>query len=262
VVSVCDQRGRHQAAAVHGRAELDGRGEEMNTNSNNPLILALDTSQPTLCVALLRGSETLASVVDNFGAPHSQRLFPLLHELLTAHSLTPTDFDLLAVNTGPGSFTGLRVGLAAVKGLAATLGKSAFGVNALDALALATGETDLPIATFLNASRGELFGGVRWVEADGMVRALGDDCVGSIEMMRTRLLAQFAASEIVLTGDGAEMGEGTLRLNTERWRLIAAPNSLAPTIGRAAWWRWQAWALPAVTAYYIRPSEAEIKYGK
>ncbi len=234
----------------------------MNTNPNNPLIQAIDTTQPTLCLALLRGAELITSIVDTSGAPHSQRLFPLLHELLAAQSFVPADLDLLAVNTGPGSFTGLRVGLAAVKGLAATLGKPAVGVNALNALALATGVTNVPILTLINASRGELFAGVRLVEANGAVQALGEDCVGHVEEVKTRFSAYLAASEVVVTGNGAEANRAALSSDAARWQLIAAPYSLAPTIGQAAWRQWQAGLSQPVAAYYIRPSEAEIKYGK
>ncbi len=130
----------------------------MNTNSSpsNPLTLALDTTQSTLCLALTSGAKVLTAVTDNSGLPHSQRLFPLLDELLKSQTLTIHEIDLLAVNIGPGSFTGLRVGLAAVKGLAATLGRPAMGVNALDALALAASVPGVPVVVLIQAAKGEL----------------------------------------------------------------------------------------------------------
>lgn len=227
-----------------------------------PLILALDTTQSTLCLALTSGTEVLASVTDNSDLPHSQRLFPVLDELLKNQSLSMDAINLLAVNTGPGSFTGLRVGIAAVKGLATTLGKPAVGVNAFDAWALAAGVTGVPIVVLVKAAKGELYVGLRWVEADWSVRSLQADGVKSFAPVCGELLAQFADSEVVLMGSGAAANESELRALTTRWRFIAAPDSLAPTIGAAALQQWRAGQLPMVEAYYIRPSEAESKLGK
>ncbi len=231
---------------------------------NSPIIntVTIDTSQPTLCLALTRGTNLLASVTDNSGLPHSQRLFPLLDELLKSQSLTLDEIDLLAVNVGPGSFTGLRVGIAAVKGLAATLGKPAIGVNALDALALAASVPGVPIVVLVNAAKGELYVGWRWVEADLSVRSLRQDGVMNFEQIRLELLAQFAESEVVLIGSGVVANAAELSSITSRWRIIATPDSLAPTIGAAALQQWRAGQLPKVEAYYLRLSEAESKLGK
>ncbi len=232
------------------------------TRIENPLILALDTTQSALCLALQRGAEVLASVTDHSSLPHSQRLFPLLDQLLKFQTLSIHEIDLLAVNTGPGSFTGLRVGIAAVKGLATTWGKPALGVNAFDAWALAAGVTGVPIVVLLNAAKEELYVGLRWVEADLSVRSLQADGVKSFALVRRELLAQFADSEVVLMGSGAVANESELRVITTRWRVIAAPDSLTPTIGAAALQHWRAGQLPTVEAYYIRLSEAESKLGK
>ena len=232
------------------------------TRTQNPLILALDTTQPTLCLALNRGAQILASVTDNSGLPHSQRLFPLLDELLKTQALTIHEIDLLAVNTGPGSFTGLRVGIAAAKGLATTLGKPSMGVTALDALALAAGVTDVPVVVLINAAKGELYFGLRWVEADGAIRLLGKDGVNSFERMRGETLNQMADSEAVFIGNGADANGPELSAITARWKLVATPDSLAPTIGAAALQQWQAGHLAKVEAYYLRVSEAESKLGK
>ena len=233
-----------------------------DTSINTPLILALDSSQPNLSLALLQGTELLATIVDTSGAPHSQRLFPLLQEMLAAQSLVPADLDLLAVNTGPGSFTGLRVGLAAAQGLAATLRKPAFGINALDALAMTAQVPEVPTVVLINASRGELFGGVRVLELGGGVRPMGNDWVERVESLELKIPVSLANSEVVFIGNGAESFWEQLRLIALRGRLITTPDTLAPTIGHIALKQWQAGLLPTVRAYYIRPSEAELKFGK
>jgi tRNA threonylcarbamoyladenosine biosynthesis protein TsaB len=225
-------------------------------------ILSLDTTQSALCLALIRGAEVLASVTDNSGLPHSQRLFPLLDELLKNQALAISEIDLLAVNVGPGSFTGLRVGIAAVKGLAATLGKPAMGVSAFDALAQAAGVIDVPVIALINAAKGEMYCGVRQLQANGAIRPLREDCVRTWEQLRIELQSQFGDSEVVWAGSGATANEAELALITPRGMLIVPPNSLAPVIGTFAWRRWQAGQLPNVEASYIRLSEAENKLAK
>ncbi len=232
------------------------------TRIENPLILALDTTQSALCLALNRGAEILTAVTDHSSLPHSQRLFPLLDELLKSQSLSIHEIDLLAVNTGPGSFTGLRVGLAAVKGVALTLGKSSIGVNTFDALALAAGVRGVIIAVLIQAAKEELYFGFRWIEADGSIRLIHEDGVLRWEPLRAELLSRIAASEVVFIGNAVAAHWGELSALSSRWSFIHAPDSLAPFICAAALRQWQAGELCAVEAYYLRLSEAEAKLKK
>lgn len=232
------------------------------TPNNNAIILAVDTSQPTLYLAVTRGADLLVDVTDTSGLPHSQRLFPLLQESLAKLALAPDQLDLFAVNTGPGSFTGLRVGIAAVKGLAATLGKPLLGINALDATALAAGRRAEPIIVLLNASRGEVFCGVRDFVGNLSVRTLGTDLVGKLELILPPLQEEFGITKAVFLGSGAAAHWLSIAALNPLWGLGSSPESLAPTIARLAYEQWLSGQTPAANPYYIRPSEAELKLAK
>jgi tRNA threonylcarbamoyladenosine biosynthesis protein TsaB len=129
------------------------------------LILAIDTSSRTGSVALLRDATVLAEVSGYEETPHSTRLF---RDLAVLQSLTPFSMgqiDVFAVASGPGSFTGLRVGLTAVKAWSEVHGKPIAAVSALRVIAAQSklsennsgGGTEL-IAPFLDARRGQIFG--------------------------------------------------------------------------------------------------------
>ena len=125
------------------------------------LVLALDTAGPDCAVALARGSgaEILALASERLVRGHAERLIPMIEETLAAAGLAYGDLDRIAVTTGPGSFTGVRVGLAAARALALALDIPAIGVGTLDALLaphLRERRSGTVIAA-LDARRGELF---------------------------------------------------------------------------------------------------------
>ncbi|HZP24638.1 MAG TPA: tRNA (adenosine(37)-N6)-threonylcarbamoyltransferase complex dimerization subunit type 1 TsaB [Terriglobales bacterium] len=133
------------------------------------LILAIDTSNRQGSVALGRGDaetfETL-QLTPVEGGTYSARLLPTIDALLQQHSLSATDLDGFAIVTGPGSFTGLRVGLATVKGLCEILHKPLATVSMLEAVVTARGSTGHDTA-ILDASRGEIYVGEYEVAANG-----------------------------------------------------------------------------------------------
>ena len=98
-------------------------------------ILAIETSAKSVSAAVVEGGVPLASAYQNRGLTHSRTLMPLLDGMLSAAGLKAEDMDLLAVANGPGSFTGLRIGVSALKGLAWALEKPCCGVSTLAAMA-------------------------------------------------------------------------------------------------------------------------------
>ncbi|WP_299294635.1 tRNA (adenosine(37)-N6)-threonylcarbamoyltransferase complex dimerization subunit type 1 TsaB [uncultured Tateyamaria sp.] len=108
-----------------------------------PLILGLDTSGPHCAAALIRGPEVLAAQGEDMARGQAERLMPLLEEALEAGGATWRDLSALAVGTGPGNFTGIRIGVSAARGLALGLAVPAYGVTGFEARArlAAPGET-------------------------------------------------------------------------------------------------------------------------
>jgi tRNA threonylcarbamoyladenosine biosynthesis protein TsaB len=99
------------------------------------IILGIDTCLNACAAAVVDGERVLASAREPMARGHQERLAPLVREVLSAAGIAPAELDLIGVTVGPGSFTGLRVGLAFAKGFAAALGAPAAGVGVLEALA-------------------------------------------------------------------------------------------------------------------------------
>ncbi len=117
-------------------------------------LLAIDTAAPRLALAVLRG-ERVDTHVEQMATGQAERLFPALDELLAHAGATYNDLTRIAVTTGPGSFTGLRIGLSAARGLDLALDVPVLGIPSLLALSL-TAQCD-PVAVLLDARRGEAY---------------------------------------------------------------------------------------------------------
>lgn len=138
------------------------------------LLLALETATEAASVALLRDGELLAASDLPADRPASEALLPAILELLAAHALEPVSLDAFAVSIGPGSFTGLRVGVATAKGLAFGAGRCVAPVPTLAALAATQGRGC--VAAVLDARRGELYAAAHRAE-DPLAEPLWGPCV-------------------------------------------------------------------------------------
>jgi tRNA threonylcarbamoyladenosine biosynthesis protein TsaB len=121
-----------------------------------PFILSLETATLAGSIAVSRGPTILAKQVGRPDVSHSNTLLSDVNEILSKLDLSIRDIDLFAVANGPGSFTGLRIGLATVKALATTLDRSCIGIPTLEAIAHSAGAADAIVA-LLPAGRGEVF---------------------------------------------------------------------------------------------------------
>ena len=121
-----------------------------------PLILSVETATLSGSVAVARGQEILGVVSGDSSISHSNTLLGDVDQLLTQTGITLPEIDLFAVATGPGSFTGLRIGIATIKALAATLDRPTAGIPTLAAVALSGGVSAESVA-LLPAGRGEVF---------------------------------------------------------------------------------------------------------
>ena len=121
------------------------------------IVLALDTTTRSGSSAVLRDGRVVRETTGDPAVTHGERLPSELMQLLADAGLTIGDVDLFAVAAGPGSFTGLRVGIAAVQGLAMATGKPVVPVSALEALARASADASVLVAPWIDAQRGEVF---------------------------------------------------------------------------------------------------------
>ena len=194
------------------------------------ITLALDTSTRSGSCAVLRGDDVLAALPGSAGRTHAERLPADLMELLERAGLALRDVDVFAVATGPGSFTGLRVGIATMQGLALAASRPLVGVSALDALAHAVAVEDavMRVATWVDAWRGEvyaaLYDGTREVEAP------------SVEPPET-VLGRLRGTRTVFIGDGAAAHRDAIRSVMGPYDAVLPPvlePPLADIIGRLA----------------------------
>ena len=169
------------------------------------LILGLDTSAQAASVALCTEERILAVGSVNVKLTHSQTLLPLCKALLDSARLTLTDVDAFAVSAGPGSFTGLRIGISAVKGFAHALNKPCVPVSTLEALAENLRGLYGVVCAVMDARCKQVYNALFRADADGLHRLCADRAV-TLEALSGELALYAAAGErILLVGDGAEL---------------------------------------------------------
>lgn len=165
------------------------------------LILAMDSTAVAASVALLSDGAPLAAFHLNNGNTHSETLLPMAESVLRCTGKTVNDIDLFAVSAGPGSFTGVRIGVATVKGLAFGKGKPCVGVSTLEALAENLVPTGGLLCPVMNARRGQVYNALFRVENGALTRLCPDRAL-SVEELEAELLTY--SEPVTLCGDGAE----------------------------------------------------------
>ncbi len=123
-------------------------------------ILAVDTSSTVASCAIVDGEKLLCEEILNNKLTHSETLMPMIESVLKKSELTVADIDRFVAVTGPGSFTGLRIGVSAVKALAHAAGKACVGVSTLEAMAYNLPFADSLICPIMDARRGEVYNAV------------------------------------------------------------------------------------------------------
>lgn len=219
-------------------------------------ILALDSSAVVATVALCEDTELLGEYTIRNGNTHSETLLPMVESLLRFFSLSVDDIDLFAVSAGPGSFTGVRIGAATVKGLAFDTQKPCIAVPTLEALAENLIMTDGLICPVMNARRKQVYTALFRAQNGVLTRLIPDSAIAISEL--DALLADFD-EPVRLVGDGYEITAPLLThqiLPTpERLRHQSA-YSVAQTAKRLYDAGIRTSDVEAVPTY-LRPSQAE-----
>ena len=181
-------------------------------------ILALETSAKSVSVAVTEDGALLAQAYQNRGLTHSVTLMPLLDSMLQSAGLTLDDMDAVAVAHGPGSFTGIRIGVSAAKGLAWAKDLPCCGVSTLEAMAYGVTDFDGVIAGAMDARRQQVYNAFFRCENGRVTRLCGDRAV-SAEQAAQELAAMPEPKLIV--GDGAELLYGCLQKSGTACRLAS-----------------------------------------
>ncbi len=248
------------------------------------LILAVDTSTPSGSLAVLEGGRLMGVLGTDVQETYSSRLFRQLDFLLRELSLEIKEIDLFGVVAGPGSFTGLRVGLTAVKGWAEVHGRPVVAISGLEAVAALAGGTgvsespeavhaeepdksrDRPgglsyVAPVMDARRRQVYGGLYRRTPTGPVRH-GDEVVMTAEEFLWELTARVGDERVVFASPTPHVLTEALANSRLQGSLVQqVPAMLAPTVGWLAWLKARRGeTVDALTldANYIRRSDAEL----
>jgi tRNA threonylcarbamoyladenosine biosynthesis protein TsaB len=214
--------------------------------------LALETSTLAGGVALVDGERVIGEYLLDVRVTHSERLMPAIDRLLTDAGWTVADLDGLAVAVGPGSFTGLRIGLSTAKGLAWARGIPLAAVPTLDAMAASLPFSGWPVCPVLDARKGEVYCSLyRW---DGMAMSRQWDYLA----LAPDELAARLGEPTVLLGDGAAgVVSRHVRLAPPHRRLPSA--AAVAVLGLARFRAGETVSAAELSPLYLRPSQAELK---
>jgi len=231
------------------------------------LVLGLDTTGRLGSVALVRDGAAAGTRLGDPARPHAQRLPGEILALLEEQGLQPSDVDVFAVAAGPGSFTGLRIGIAAIQGLAFATRRPVVGVSALEALAHAAGQgaaagASCRLGVWMDAQRDEVFAAIYERDADEAPWRLTDGPVVDAPLtIAERWRADAGCAALPIVGDGAARYRAVLADVFGPAALVIDPPAMAPSIAWLGWQRALAGeaGLPhAIRPLYVRRPDAEL----
>ena len=216
-------------------------------------ILAIDTSALTATASILSEDMLIGEISTTTKLTHSQTIMPMIDELLKKVSLDITDIDLFACSEGPGSFTGLRIGIGTIKGLAYGLGKPVVGVSTLEALAHNIDFTDLVICPIMDARKGQVYNGLYRYNGNTL------ECITEPRALSIEELCQELTERTIFVGDGVNVHKEKIKELLGNKAVFAAPQNLLQRAGSVAYATLKKEAVSAedLTAVYLRKPQAE-----
>jgi tRNA threonylcarbamoyl adenosine modification protein YeaZ len=228
-------------------------------------ILCVDTSTNNCSIAVITKESVLGEIDINYDLQHSVLLMPLIESLLGHLKLTPQDLGALCLSKGPGSFTGLRIGMAAIKGMALALDLPVFAADSLEILASGVFNSRGVVVPVVDALRGGYYTAF-YETRNGIIRTLIGPEVLTFPEIRDRLTAM-GLQEVLLLGDLQEDNLSILR--EAGLNVTAAPPAMnipkASNIGYLLLDRiehGEAEDVDTLVPLYMRKSQAEHEYDK
>lgn len=177
-------------------------------------VLAVDSSSVTASVALLENKEVIAQYFLNVGLTHSQTLAPMIESVLKCSKISLSEIDLYASANGPGSFTGIRIGLSTVKAMALANSKPCLGVSSLYSLAYNLKDKNNILCACMDARNNQVYNAIFKVENNKIIRLTEDRAV-DINDLKIEL-SKFK-EKIEIVGDGAEICYNSFKESDENF---------------------------------------------
>lgn len=165
-------------------------------------ILAVDTSATSASVAVAEENKIIGAFSINTALTHSQTLIPMIEEVMKKTGITSDDIDVVAVNAGPGSFTGVRIGVAAVKGLAFSKNLPCVSVSTLESMAYNMLGSDCVVCAVMDARCSQVYNALFKVNGNEITRLTDDRALALTDL---KLELEKLEEKVVLVGDGAQI---------------------------------------------------------
>ena len=223
-------------------------------------ILSIDSSAIVATVALCEGEKLLAEYTVKNGNTHSETLLPMIESIFKNFGISVKDIDIFAASSGPGSFTGVRIGAATLKGLAFGSGKPCIGVSTLEAIAENLIMHKGLICSVMNARRSQVYTALFISNGKELTRLMPDSAI-SIEELDS-ILAQKHES-ICFCGDGYNITTEALKQTKYIYVPDKLRNQSAYSVAQVAYRKYLLGEYSSdreFTVTYLRPSQAERTY--
>ena len=227
-------------------------------------ILSIDTSSNNCSIAVVNEKAMLGEISINYNLQHSVLLMPLIEELLSRLDMSPKDLGALTVSTGPGSFTGLRIGLSAIKGIALGLNLPLYSADSLSTLAYGAFGYKGILVPMVDALRGGFYTGFYTFNRDRLVTIM-EPSILTLEEVKEKLKDE--KREIMILGDIMEKKSSEELLFSDH--VILAPQTLSiPKAGNIPYLLKEriesgdADDIHSLVPLYMRKSQAENEYEK
>lgn len=198
-------------------------------------LLAVDSSGMVASLAIMSEDTLIAEYSVNYKKTHSQTLMPMLNEIVKMTESKLSEFDYLAVAGGPGSFTGLRIGSATVKGLGLALGLPVVSVPTLEALAMNICDTEYLVCPMMDARRSQVYTGIYHFE-EGRMRVDMEQAPMDIHQLMEKVNAY--NQTVVFLGDGVPVYHSVIEEEMQGKYLLAPAHlnrQRASAVGMRAW---------------------------
>lgn len=224
-------------------------------------VLGIDTSTSCGSVGLVEDGEVISDFVLRIPVTHSERLLRAIEFVLRETRSPIQEIDGWAISLGPGSFTGLRIGVGTVKGLALSTGKPVVGVPSLDVLASQIPFTSYLICPILDARKKEVYTAFYRYEENGSLKRESD-----YQALQPEHLAKKINERTIFIGDGVKTYGEFLRRALPLFAILPSipfhfpHGAMVATLGAQLLQKGETLNLSAFTPLYLRPSEAEIKW--
>lgn len=226
-------------------------------------LLAFETSGKAASVAVMKEGRIVGELTVSTRLNHSEKLMPMIDELLKKTEMSIGDMDYVAVSAGPGSFTGLRIGISTAKGLALALDVPVVAVSSLEVLANNLAYADLLVCPLVDARRNQVYSGVfRW-EGSEIVRVLNED---TYDMRELLFLLKKKESPVVFLGEDIDKFKDQIREALGEKGLLAAAQANFPrgaSVAGLALGKIEAGEVEdafSIRPIYLRQAEAERQY--